>query len=130
VISRIVNGHPQSRLDELLPWGLSDHTRPQGGGLRTEHRLQTNGGSSVSHMRHRHGALDRKGLTPESAKSSEASIFWSTDACSRLRHDRIRRRCSPAGPHLDAVQLIKAGQPPAPTPPPAMGRLSLSGSTN
>ncbi|MGQ3314467.1 transposase domain-containing protein [Reyranella sp.] len=34
IITRIVNSHRQSRLDELLPWIYST-TPPQGRGLRT-----------------------------------------------------------------------------------------------
>ena len=35
VITKIVNGHPNSRIDELLPWAYSDQQPAQGRGLKT-----------------------------------------------------------------------------------------------
>ena len=35
VITKIVNGHPQSRIDELLPWAYPAAPRPQSRGLKT-----------------------------------------------------------------------------------------------
>ena len=35
VITRIVNGHPNSRIDELLPWAYRRRARAQGRGLKT-----------------------------------------------------------------------------------------------
>ncbi|MET4021721.1 transposase domain-containing protein, partial [Bradyrhizobium sp. S3.2.12] len=35
VITRIVNDHPNSQIDELLPWALSRYPRTLARGLRT-----------------------------------------------------------------------------------------------
>ena len=35
VITKIVNGHPNSRIDELLPWAYPAHQPAQGRGLKT-----------------------------------------------------------------------------------------------
>ena len=41
VITKIVNGHPNSRIDELLPWAYRRSTRAQGRGLKTTLTLFT-----------------------------------------------------------------------------------------
>lgn len=34
IVSRIVNGHPNSQVDDLLPWAYTARHEAQGGGLR------------------------------------------------------------------------------------------------
>ncbi len=84
VISCIVNGHPQNRIDELLPLGIRTDASPQKRGLRTTltTRVATPEFESVRSASHSRSVFmaGPKGLSPAIVKS----IFRSKDAASAL----------------------------------------------
>jgi transposase len=47
VITKIINGHPNSRVDELLPWAYPTHPSTQGRGLKTALTMKVPSGLKI-----------------------------------------------------------------------------------